>query len=1183
MKSGIRWSKKEISPILKEETKGKLKAYYGWRLETKTESYAHVFLCELESQKDLEKYWRTITNQIAVYVQSEIDSLLERSNFYVWFFVKEEVLKSLQKSIEDDAYSSKKFVVPGKPQLSLEEKLDLIRKRLFEFDFSLQKSEKQMIAKVEMENFRTYRGKKIFDFSTEEGIARLVVLFAPNGMGKTSFFDGVEWNLTSGIDRFKELGKKKSYSGEVVLKNKEADFSESASVNLYFDDGECIGRNVSKINNQTKKDTGKGSVSIYPGEKLKKYLGQEESWKNLILQHHKIDGFIAAKTSQELYKEWGSLWDVNGKKREEFEKSYKKRKQAEKEFNNVATEYEELKEECEKLENGRIFAEKLSKDVEEFQRLSGKDTLGGFDFKKVSEEEYVKWSNLVDYEMSLYQQEQIMNEEKIQYVRHELETDVEHYQSILQLQRKQEEQEKLIQGNLINCHNKKVLLLQEKELEEQKRSLEMLKEPYGIVKEQGEVWYKQGKKYFEISEKQEEIKAGLKDIEENTIPDLEDEVESLELQYIQKQKVRIEELTYKSLCQHITEIENLQKDAEELTDKIQSCIKNKSQNELMLNDMSVNLQKLKEKKIESLTQVLLLYQFGKLGIEENEKELEDKRKQILNSLNMHQNQQVKLAKIDQSISLEEKLEGEIHEILLNARRIIEKQKLSSCPICNTTFKNQQELLENTYRTSSIKGDLLKKERIEQECRLKELENQIAQSIEDYNAELERRIQNEEIECNNLRRIFTNILEQQENLQRQIDEKEERIKQIQKEDQQRGIYVVYSREGIESWYDLWKAKQDSEISHLKQQLEQNKSQLQVYQNMKKVFLDTLKEGKDTQLKIQQEMHDTFVSLKKVESLIKAQTYEEIVKKHLSMEKEQKDLKEKREVLRDELEKYQDIILIGEEAYREELSDLQANMQITKDEADKVQFRIQKVFQEEKKEKNYVLQDEEIKRKEKELCADAERIHEIVKTLNPLRYNNEVRNYFSNWRNCHEKLKEKSLEKDAKEIAKLEAENMYQKAKLDIQKKMQEFLYEFQVNDIYEKLEPHEELKSLVSEFDFSDDGKPELAFHVADENGKTYPPEWYFSTAQLNAVAFSIFLGRALQAKDTPIKSILIDDPIGHFDDMNIVGFVDLLRNIVENTDRQLIISTHEERVFGLIQRKIPKEDYPVKYIDFREV
>jgi len=132
---------------------------------------------------------------------------------------------------------------------------------------------------------------------------------------------------------------------------------------------------------------------------------------------------------------------------------------------------------------------------------------------------------------------------------------------------------------------------------------------------------------------------------------------------------------------------------------------------------------------------------------------------------------------------------------------------------------------------------------------------------------------------------------------------------------------------------------------------------------------------------------------------------------------------------------------------------------------------------------------------------------------------------------------------------------------------------------EKLEPHE---PLTCEFGFNEDDKPELTFKVVGKDKKQYAPEWYFSTAQLNVVAFSVFLGKALQTTDMPMQSIFIDDPVGHFDEMNIVCFVDLLRNIVENTGRQLIISTHEENVFGLIQRKLPVEEYPVRYIDFRK-
>lgn len=150
-------------------------------------------------------------------------------------------------------------------------------------------------------------------------------------------------------------------------------------------------------------------------------------------------------------------------------------------------------------------------------------------------------------------------------------------------------------------------------------------------------------------------------------------------------------------------------------------------------------------------------------------------------------------------------------------------------------------------------------------------------------------------------------------------------------------------------------------------------------------------------------------------------------------------------------------------------------------------------------------------------------------------------------------------------------------------MEEFLQKYRMGEIYEKLEPHEKLKHLIAEFSFDEKGQPGLSFGVTGEKGDIYPPAWFLSTAQLNVVAFAIFLGRALQKEDVPLKSIFIDDPIGHFDEMNIVGFVDLLRNILENTDRQLIISTHEERVFGLIKRKMPQESYPVCYIDFREM
>lgn len=95
-----------------------------------------------------------------------------------------------------------------------------------------------------------------------------------------------------------------------------------------------------------------------------------------------------------------------------------------------------------------------------------------------------------------------------------------------------------------------------------------------------------------------------------------------------------------------------------------------------------------------------------------------------------------------------------------------------------------------------------------------------------------------------------------------------------------------------------------------------------------------------------------------------------------------------------------------------------------------------------------------------------------------------------------------------------------------------------------------------------------------DSDSDYRPEIYFSTAQLNTVAFSSFFSRALDRKNNlPIQTIFIDDPIGHFDDMNILGFADLMRSLIDNSNWQIVISTHDEKIFRILQRKLSGEYY----------
>lgn len=88
MSGNSNWVKKDILSELKTESQEKITSYYCRRLNTTHENYAHVFMCEMKDEKDLTENWNNIINLVAVYVQSEVENLLQRSNFYVWFFCR---------------------------------------------------------------------------------------------------------------------------------------------------------------------------------------------------------------------------------------------------------------------------------------------------------------------------------------------------------------------------------------------------------------------------------------------------------------------------------------------------------------------------------------------------------------------------------------------------------------------------------------------------------------------------------------------------------------------------------------------------------------------------------------------------------------------------------------------------------------------------------------------------------------------------------------------------------------------------------------------------------------------------------------------------------------------------------------------------------------------------------------
>lgn len=172
------------------------------------------------------------------------------------------------------------------------------------------------------------------------------------------------------------------------------------------------------------------------------------------------------------------------------------------------------------------------------------------------------------------------------------------------------------------------------------------------------------------------------------------------------------------------------------------------------------------------------------------------------------------------------------------------------------------------------------------------------------------------------------------------------------------------------------------------------------------------------------------------------------------------------------------------------------------------------------------------------------------------------------------------------AEKELNNEKENLKTYLKGNIEAYFYTPLINTIYKKIDPHPDYKEIEFECDFAEN-KPRLQIYTTslDESGNILKsvPSLYFSTAQVNILSLSIFLARALKTKDDkgqPVDCIFIDDPIQSMDSINILSFIDLFRGLTLSLDKQLIVSTHEENFHLLLQKKIPSGLFKSTFIEF---
>ena len=125
------------------------------------------------------------------------------------------------------------------------------------------------------------------------------------------------------------------------------------------------------------------------------------------------------------------------------------------------------------------------------------------------------------------------------------------------------------------------------------------------------------------------------------------------------------------------------------------------------------------------------------------------------------------------------------------------------------------------------------------------------------------------------------------------------------------------------------------------------------------------------------------------------------------------------------------------------------------------------------------------------------------------------------------------------------------------------YSVQINDFFNKLQCPSDFKRINIE---KDTKSSNLEVRVTARNDRDVRDAIALSSGQKAALASAIFWTLNLYSQGVP-ELMLMDEPIHQVDDVNSLNFLDSLRWIIENKKRQILISTANSRIAGLIRRK----------------
>jgi DNA repair protein SbcC/Rad50 len=1018
---------------------------------------------------------------------------------------------------------------------------------------------------IELEAFRIYRDKQLFNFLTNRGeIANLVVIYAPNGYGKTSFIDAVEWALTGSINRISKNTLIKSTAESekgLILKNIKSD-KEYGTVRLIADNGGLLEKNTKVLGRGNRKtDYAEGDIVVKSA--IFENINFSDFSNKSILGQDKIDSFLRSVSPKDRYDTLSNFWDDENVS-ELFKRILSMNVESEKQLKEVKEQLEEINEDIKNLVIRPSIILEINNLVNEFNSI----TTNGLNLPVLNKKNNKQFINLLIEFNSKLESDKAEREKNLFTSRYLIEN-FETYNS----------KKKEIINIREDIKSTKNILDKFKKREERSHSLNnVVYEAYNLYRR-----FKEFKELIELYNNSVGIHKKIKDYEEKNstlvkkISSLNDLITQQDhklietknrLENLQKSKAEME-IRYLNLDSNLEGILRVRRKKIHLSKRI-----------LLIRELMSIRQKDKQeykKQMHTLKSYLDYEANNIINVKVDNENIIKIVKEISNVYQSFQEKEIELKNLDQDYNRFGKLNEQINTIYKVGKKFIEESRATSCPLCKKEYKDFDTLIRNVDQ-DFIDIEILNKIKekiVNLECVIFEEKRKIDNLTDFFRKEIENELNILSIkDIENEAKINSyNSLNQRINYKMNIFSNEESklisfCNQLNIDIENVNYdHIPIIKSSIEKEINKIGSLIDDYDKNMNEIVESNKNLTTMLnqKDLEYVFnKNRVRELREdpilknyNQLLRELKVENNIDKINEASIVAKEQFYLEVINK--------RNITNQINILDGELDQ------INKQDIKDKYEELQNNQHNVQDYIDKYNMKLNPLIKSDLSSKVELIQIlDNLNNQISSVRSGLTIINKLLGFTNYIENNIESRTKESNKKDLEENLV--VLEQSHEELL-----SAKQYITSFIENKINNSFNLESINSIYQRIDPHPDFYNIKFETDLSND-KPEINIYASSSKEKL-APVLYFSAAQVNILSLSIFLANALLKDQNGLNTVFMDDPIQHLDNLNILSFIDLLRTITNQLDKQVILSTHNENFYKLIRRKMDPDFTKSKFIE----